>query len=746
MATTSLFFDIFARDMNAKETFAGIEAAGVGMGRGLGRMLAPLGVGLAGLGIADLVGHMVKAAGDFEAANTRLATSAGESVQNLKMVGDGILNVAQDTGTATDQLEKAAYYIESAGYHGADMLTVLKAAAQGAKAEGSDVATVGDAVTSALRDYHLSASDAADVTSKMITAVSDGKTTFELFTGSLHSVLPVAAAAHISMDDILGDLASMTVHGMSADQATQDLNHTIFKLINPTQQETSEFALFGTTAQEVQGKLGTSGLSGTLDFLHDKIVSAMPPGSDKVLLDFKNAAAATEPAVQKYAAQLADGTISTKQFIAELKAGTPLEYEQGKALLALLGSTHKLGTEQMSGEQVLQNYTQAWRLLTGDQTGAATALMLTGENADYTHKAINDVSKASKDAQGNVKGWSEVQDTFNNKLDRFKETIGVIGIKIGEKLLPALGDALNGFTDFFNRVGPLIPALWDKDIAPALESIGKSLLGTLGDAPGDASGDAADGFGRAMDKVGTNADGTMGANGTVARVAKEFGQSMTEISDSIKSVTDTFSTLDTITNNVLNAVQQNAEQTRAQLVAQFQQIADWVNQAVSAFQTAESWVETNFGGNWLTEGWQAGNNLIQGVIDGIAHAAGDLLNAVGSLGQQAVDALNSALGNHSPSVKGHAAGVNLGLGLIQGLDSMHGGTHDAMGRLGSIVTHGMRDMTSHMTGGASPFMASAPAIYVQNPWTGEYLLAKVDQRAGAAIDAADHRFVRRPSR
>ncbi|MGN6722748.1 MAG: phage tail tape measure protein, partial [Marmoricola sp.] len=180
-SSTQLIFDIFAKDHNTSSVFEGI-------GGSVTKLAGMLGLAFGGAEVVKGVEDMVKAAGDFEAANTRLATSAGESMANLKMVGDGILQVAQDTGTTVENLQQGAYYIESAGFHGADMLNVLKAAAQGAKAEGSDVATVGDAVTSALRDYHLSASDAADVTSKLITATSQGKTTFELFSGSLHSV------------------------------------------------------------------------------------------------------------------------------------------------------------------------------------------------------------------------------------------------------------------------------------------------------------------------------------------------------------------------------------------------------------------------------------------------------------------------------------------------------------------------------------------------------------------------------
>jgi TP901 family phage tail tape measure protein len=773
-SSTQLIFDIFAKDHNTSDVFKGIEGSAGSLGKALASALGPLGLGIgAGLGIAEIakgLGEAVKAAGDFQAANTRLVTSAGESAANLKEVGDGILQVAQDTGTATDELEKGAYYIESAGFHGADMLNVLKAAAQGAKAEGSDVATVGDAVTSALRDYHLSASDAADVTSKLITATSQGKTTFELFSGSLHSVLPLASAAHISLDDILGDLASMTVHGMSADQATQNLNDTIRHMLNPTQQQTKEFALFGLTAQGVSDSLSSKGLSGTLDMLHDKIVTSMPPGSDKLLLDMKTALSELDPQVQELGQHLFDGSMGWKEWMKQAVQLDPVHEKQITQLATLLGSTHALGNEQMSGETVLQNYAQAWRLLTGDATGANTALMLTGENADYTHQAINAVAGATKDASGNVKGWAEIQDNFNTKLDQTKEVFETMSIKIGEKLLPALSQALDGFLKFVHDVSPTLKTLYNKDIAPAMEDISKIFNRIFGDSSGTTgvTGNAADGFGNSMKKVGDDAGHTLGSGGTVSKAAQDFNQSMGTIMDIIKtaldayvafdegsrqfrsSLGDAWASFDTWSRNLRSSLGDDwaafdtwSRNTRASL-------GNWQNAWSIGIESVVGDVENLHwrvlgaladAGSWLVN---AGADLVSGFITGIAGMVPNLVSEAETMATGAVQSVKDALGIHSPSVVFHDIGINVGQGFINGIDSMHGATGDAMGRLASVATSSFDMSPTLAMGGASAAFGS-PAIYVQNPFTGEYLLAKMSGVAGQAIDAADFRGARRPS-
>jgi TP901 family phage tail tape measure protein len=114
----------------------------------------------------------VKWAGDYQSALTKLATTAGESQKNLHMVGQGMLDMAGQVGIGADELAKGMYTVESSGIHGANALVVLKAAAQGAKQENADLGKVTDAVTTALHDYNLPASDAAKVTSQLVTAVS----------------------------------------------------------------------------------------------------------------------------------------------------------------------------------------------------------------------------------------------------------------------------------------------------------------------------------------------------------------------------------------------------------------------------------------------------------------------------------------------------------------------------------------------------------------------------------------------
>ncbi|EOD66909.1 phage tail tape measure protein [Amycolatopsis vancoresmycina] len=380
----------------------------------------------------------VKMAGDFESSTNRLVTSAGEIHSNLEMVRQGILSMAGEVGYSAEDLSKAMYTIESGGRHGAEGLQVLRAAAEGAKAENAELKTVADAVTSVLVDYHLQGEDAAAVTSKLVAATSAGKTTFEELSASMASVLPVASAAHVSLDDILGDLASMTVHGMSAQQSAQNLADVIRHMQNPTQVQTKELALMGISAQNLADDLSSKGLSGTLQEISNRIRQSMGPGASKVILDLGSALRTLPKDVQALGQKLIDGSISQAAYNKQAKAMDPIAAHQAAAFATLAASTHVIGNEQMTGGQVMQSYGAALAKATGDATGLNVALMLTGENAETTNNAVHTVAGAATEAGNHVKGWADIQGTFNQKVSEAKDGLGALAISVGEKLLPAM--------------------------------------------------------------------------------------------------------------------------------------------------------------------------------------------------------------------------------------------------------------------------------------------------------------------
>jgi TP901 family phage tail tape measure protein len=231
-------------------------------------------------GGAALVGtEALKMGADYQEATTQLVTGAGESKANIAGVRKGLLDMAPAVGMGPEALAKAMFLVESAGFHGAQGLTVMKAAAEGAKIGGADATVVADGLTTALKDYNIPASQAAATTSKLVATVAAGKTNMGDLSGALAHVLPFAAGLKVSFNDVMGAMATMTGQGIDAAQAATYLKFTMMSLANETPKGKKALALIGMTAAKVGQDLSKKGLSGTLNEITDALGKKFPKGS-----------------------------------------------------------------------------------------------------------------------------------------------------------------------------------------------------------------------------------------------------------------------------------------------------------------------------------------------------------------------------------------------------------------------------------------------------------------------------------
>jgi TP901 family phage tail tape measure protein len=413
------------------------------------------GVGIAG---ALIIGATANMAGDFESATNRIVVSAGETQSNLDMIRQGILQMAGQVGDSAMDLAKAGYAIESMGYHGQAALDALKAAAQGAKAENADLNTVAKGLTATMNDYGPKVGDAATVMSKLVSAVSDAGTTFEDFTGALHNILPLASAMNVPFEDITGALAEMTAHGMSADQASQNLANSLRSLQKPSADQTQYLAQLGITASDLTDKLAQRGLTGTLDDIRTAIMDHMGPAGKVLISAFNQSKQAAQDlqimmqnmpkSLQATATAFLNGQISVNDWRQAVKALPADQQGMATQFASLANKADGFNNILKQGGPATQSYSQAMQRATGTATSLNVALMLTGQNAAATNKAVTDIAGSAKQADGSVKGWSEIQSTFNQKLDEAKSALGAMAIQLGTTFLPILTKVVGVVSDF----------------------------------------------------------------------------------------------------------------------------------------------------------------------------------------------------------------------------------------------------------------------------------------------------------
>lgn len=484
------------------------ESAGMFAGAGSKMKMAALGVAV-GLGLA------VKGAADFQQQTTKLVTSAGESAKNLGMVQRGILALSSSTNTSTSQLASGMYMVESAGFHGAAGLTVLKAAAQGAQAEGADLADVANAVTSGLNAYGMKANQATAFTDEMVRAVGQGKMTMQDLASSLSAVLPIAASAHISFAQVGGAVATMTMQGMSARQATQDLASSIRELLNPNTVAVNEMNQFGISSVGVANKLGSRGLTGTISYLADTIAKQMGPSGDVILKTFNQSKVAAQdaetmlsampPKLKAMAQGYLDGTTSYQTWYTATKGLPPLLRNQADQFATVANSAHGFNSLLKSGQPDAQTFAAALGKMMGGATGLNTALMLTGAHTGQFNTNVKAIADSAKGAGSNVRGWSIIQGEANFQIGSAVKAVEAMGDALGLALLPTVTRVLKPLTSLLETIAK------NKTEAIIFATVvGGVLAGALGAKMAGALKDMKDGL-------------TLTADGAEKLITKLFG-------------------------------------------------------------------------------------------------------------------------------------------------------------------------------------------------------------------------------
>ncbi len=447
----------------SRELAAAQASASTSMVTTTGAMKAgAVAAGAMALATAAVGVHSVHAASEYQASMMRLVTSAGESRGALDKLSQDTLRVSVETATSTEQLAKGLYFVESAGYHSADAIKILTAAAEGARAEGAEMAEMTNALTTVMKDYRFTADESTKATDMMVAAVSVGKMTMQQFSSSLSTVLPTARSSHIAFEEIAGAISTLTSQGITAQQATLDLNHIIQKLQAPTAESQKYMSQLGLSAEDLAANLGKRGLTGTMEILTKAIADHTKGG--KVLVDAfmksKNAAADMNimlenmPApLRKISEQLEAGTMSYKEYIKAIKDMGGPGHAMGAQFASLAATADGFNQQIKTGGPAALEYTAALKKVVGDQTSLHAALALTNGGLGSFKHNVEVVGTAAKHTGEHVHGWEEIQSTFAYKTARVKEEVHALFIAIGQGLLPVVSE----IADKISKVlGPIV--------------------------------------------------------------------------------------------------------------------------------------------------------------------------------------------------------------------------------------------------------------------------------------------------
>jgi TP901 family phage tail tape measure protein len=133
------------------------------------------------------------------------------------------------------ELTAAAYDVASAGFlKTADQTKILEAATKGAVGGMSDINTVGNAVTSVLNAYGMSADQAGLLVDGFIQTQNDGKIILAEYAALVGRLAPLGAAAGVGIKELNAAVATITAQGVKPEAAVTGLAQAISSILKPT--------------------------------------------------------------------------------------------------------------------------------------------------------------------------------------------------------------------------------------------------------------------------------------------------------------------------------------------------------------------------------------------------------------------------------------------------------------------------------------------------------------------------------
>lgn len=247
------------------------------------------------------------------------------------------------------ELTAAAYDVASAGFvEVSQQAQILEASTKGAVGGMSELNTVGNAVTSVLNAYGMSADQAGSLVDGFIQTQNDGKIVLAEYATQIGRLAPTASAAGVGIDELNAAISTITAQGVPVEATFTGLNQALVSILKPTKEaqdlakslgiEFNETALrtkgFGGLLSEVAEATGGStsqltSLFGSVDALKSilPLVNDNLQKFDKNLNNQKKSAGVAEKAFKDMSSTL-EGAVKELQsafvgLIAAFKPVTP---------------------------------------------------------------------------------------------------------------------------------------------------------------------------------------------------------------------------------------------------------------------------------------------------------------------------------------------------------------------------------------------------------------------------------------
>lgn len=204
----------------------------------------------------QIAGSTLQQGGDATLRGLKSLTDAtleyGRAVSEVSTLTDNISRqeledltqaAAVEFGTAPVEQARALYQVISAGNTDVAAATdMLTEANRVAVAGVTDTTSAFDALNAVMKPYGMEAADAAHASDLLFQTVAAGKTTIPELSANLSKITPVAAAAGISIEEVLASISAITATtGAGTDEASTQIAGAFAKTIKSSKMARTEF-------------------------------------------------------------------------------------------------------------------------------------------------------------------------------------------------------------------------------------------------------------------------------------------------------------------------------------------------------------------------------------------------------------------------------------------------------------------------------------------------------------------------
>lgn len=481
-----LNFIVDVDSKGAQSSFANLKTGATGSASAMLAAFNPVTAALAAAAAAAVaigagLKKSVQVASEFEASMAEVSTLLDTNVVSMEALKKQVMALPNALGS-TNELAKALYQVNSAGFAGKEGIDVLTTSAKAAKAGVTDAFTAVDAITTVMENYGISAENSSIASDQLFTTVKLGKTKFEELAKSIGRVAPLASKFGVTSEELLGSVAELTKSGSASSEAMTQLKAAISNIIKP-----------GKTAFETADALGlqfdaaalkAKGLSGVLADVvektrgnEDAIKELFPSvealnavsklASDQGLAGLKesmdaikNSGGATDTAFKKQtstykSAQEELDTAFEKLGITIGDKILPGLTAMTKAVAEFVSSSNTLDTVSNIFDTIgvaIKIVVEAWKLLFNLLKIFSPVLNV----AVAGFKALVDILPSTESASGGVLGVFEsilaVMEKLNGFLEKVADWFRELFIVMGKLTFAAVTGDMEEFADALGKI------------------------------------------------------------------------------------------------------------------------------------------------------------------------------------------------------------------------------------------------------------------------------------------------------